>query len=105
MTESWELDVDQLDQDDPLEIDDDNAPHLAKHEPFTSDDSLDAFFDNPVFVDAPHEPALWIMIAEIPGEIVLVPLMRARRRDDQVRPIGIYRAGHRYREVYRDAWS
>lgn len=103
MSPSWELDLERLDRDDPFEIDDVNAPHLAKHEPFTAEDVYDAFFDDPVFVDAPHEPAVWIMIAEIPGDLVIVPLVRAHD-ESKIRPIGIYKANDRYMEVYRDAW-
>ncbi|HWL41296.1 MAG TPA: hypothetical protein VNQ73_00030 [Ilumatobacter sp.] len=99
----WELDLDRLNQDDPFEVDQVNAAHLAKHDHFATDDLYDAFADNPIFVGAPHEPALWLMIAEIPGDIVIIPLMRARN-PTQVRPIGIYRANTRYRKVFRDAW-
>lgn len=88
----------------PVRIDDWNAPHLAKHQPYTQEDVYDAFFDSPIFVDAPHEPALWLMIAEVPGDIVIIPLMEATR-SDQLRPIGIYSASYTHREVYRDAWK
>lgn len=100
-TMSWakEFDPDQLDQDDPFEIDHGNDHHLAKHAPFTAEDLYDAFMDHPVFVDAPHEPAHLLMIAEIPGDMVVVPVMPARE-PTQVRPIGIWRAGRKHREVF-----
>jgi hypothetical protein len=103
MVEPWDLNPELIDQDDPFEIDDGNAPHLAKHAPFTQDDALDAFFDNPIFVDAPRRPALWLMIAEIPGDIVVIPLVPAVS-PTQVRPIGIYSAGMDHREVYRNEY-
>lgn len=104
MASNWELNIEDIDQDDPFEFDRWNMSHLAKHALYTYEDVYDAFFDNPIFVDAPHEPALWLMIAAVPGDIVIVSLMRADRAE-QLRPIGIYSANKKHREVYRDAWN
>lgn len=95
----WTLDLEALDQNDPFEIDADNRPHLAKRLPYTEDDAYDVFFGDPIFVDAPHEPALWLMIGPVPGDMLIIPLAPAKR-DDQVRPIGIYRAGRKHQELY-----
>jgi hypothetical protein len=88
------LDLDALDPDDPFELDDGNLPHLAKHQPFTADDAVDAWtFGDPLFYEAPDGPADWLMVAQVPGEIVIVPLAPAKSGDPRkCRPIGIYRA-------------
>ena len=87
------FDLDALDLDDPFELESGNLPHLAKHAPFTAEDALDAWtFGDLLFYPAADEgPADWLMVARIPGALVLVPL--APPRDDAVRkcrPIGIY---------------
>jgi hypothetical protein len=87
------FDIDALDPDDPFEIDDDNLPHLPKHEPFTSEDVLDAWaFGDPLFYLAAEDgPADWLMVARLPEGIVVVPLASARAQDlRKCRPIGIY---------------
>ena len=87
------FDLDALDPDDPFELDDGNIPHLAKHAPFTADDALDAWtFGPPLFYAAADDgPADWLMVARIPGAIVLVPLAPSRNGDPRrCRPIGIY---------------
>jgi hypothetical protein len=87
------FDLDALDPDDPFELDSGNLPHLAKHAPFTAEDALDAWtFGDPLFYPAAEEgPADWLMVARVPGAIVLVPLAPARSDDPRrCRPIGIY---------------
>lgn len=87
------FDLDALDPDDPFEIDDDNVPHLAKHAPFTADDVLDAWaFGDPLFYPAAEDgPADWLMVAQLPEAIVVVPLAPPRTHDRRkCRPIGIY---------------
>ena len=91
MSERFELDA--LDPDDPFEIDDGNLPHLAKHAPFTADDAIDAWtFGGPLFYPAADDgSADWLMVARIPGAIILVPLAPPRSGDPRrCRPIGIY---------------
>jgi hypothetical protein len=39
------FDPELLDPDDPIEIDDGNRPHLAKHSPHTDADLMDAWND------------------------------------------------------------
>lgn len=39
------------------------------------------------------------MIGPVPGDVLVVPLVRARS-PKQLRPIGVYRADRRHREVY-----
>lgn len=88
------FDLDALDPDDPFELDDGNFPHLAKHQPFTADDALDAWsFGDPLFYEAPGGPADWLMIARVPGDVVIVPLAPPKSGDSRkCRPIGIYPA-------------
>lgn len=95
-----EIDFDAIDPDDPFEIDDRNRAHLAKHPPFTEEDVYDAFFSDPIFVQA-EPPAHWLMIANIPGDIVVVPVMPAASRH-QMRPLGIYRGSSRHRGILRE---
>jgi hypothetical protein len=77
------FDLEALDPDDPFELDDGNLPHLAKHAPFTAEDALDAWtFGDPLFYAAADDgPADWLMVARVPGAIVLVPLAPARSGD------------------------
>lgn len=87
--------LEALDPDDPFELDSGNLPHLAKHAPFTAEDALDSWaFGNPLFYPAAEgEPADCLMVARIPGDIVVVPLAAPRSGDPRrCRPIGIYRA-------------
>ena len=97
---------DEIDPDNPFEIDEHNLPHLAKHSPFTSEDVLDAWGDEPRLL-APSAPgsADWLVLAELPGHgVVIIPLAPARSGDPRrCRPIGIYRAGPTEIRSYRDA--
>jgi hypothetical protein len=99
------FDLEALDPDDPFELDDGNIPHLAKHAPFTADDALDAWtFGQPRFYPAAADgPADWLMVARIPGAIVLVPLAPPRSGDPrQCRPIGIYEPSRALVERYEE---
>jgi len=102
LLDPWDFDPETLDLDDPFEIDDRNRPHLAKHPPYTEEDLLDAIFGAPVFVRASHEPAHLLMIAPIPGDMVVVPIMPARS-PRQIRPLGIYRASRKHEIAYDEA--
>lgn len=90
------FDPNEIDPDDPFEIDDDNRPHLAKHAGFSEEDVLDAWSDEPLLIaPARPGPADWLMLAEVPGHgVVIVPLASPRTsRSRRCRPIGIYPAG------------
>jgi hypothetical protein len=87
------FDLEALDSDDPFELDDGNIPHLANHAPFTAEDAVDAWtFGDPLFYPAAEDgPADWLMVARIPGAVVVVPLAPPRSGDPRrCRPIGIY---------------
>jgi len=99
------FDLGALDSDDPFEIDDGNLPHLAKHAPFTADDVLDAWtFGDPLFYPAADDgSADWLMVARIPGAMVLVPLAPPRSGDPRrCRPIGIYEPSRALVERYEE---
>ncbi|WP_395156078.1 hypothetical protein [Ilumatobacter sp.] len=66
------FDIDQLDDTNPFEIDQ-QASHLFKHEPFGIDDIYEIWNSDPLFYPA-TPPAHWLMLADIAGEVVLVPL-------------------------------
>lgn len=93
-----------LDEADPFEIDADNAPHLAKHGPFDVDHLYDAWaFGSPAFFPAqPGGAAAWLMVAEVPGDLIVVPLARARSGEPKkCRPIGLYRPNAALLAQYR----
>jgi hypothetical protein len=97
------FDLDALDSDDPFELDSGNLPHLAKHTPFTAEDALDAWtFGDPLFYPAAEEgPADWLMVARVPGAIVVVPLAAPRSGVPRnCRPIGIYESSRTFVERY-----
>ena len=83
------LDIDLLDGDDPFEIDD-QAAHLVKHAPFGIDDVYDVWESDPLFYPA-IPPAHWLMVAEVAGRVVVVPLAPATGAAvARCRPIGCY---------------
>lgn len=97
------FDVDLLDPEDPFEIDENNRPHLHKHLPNAAgrpiaigeEDLLDVYlYADPNFEEALDEGAAdWLMIGEVPGITLCVPLAPSRSRDHaKCRPIGIYTA-------------
>jgi len=99
------FDLEALDPDDPFELDSGNLPHLAKHAPFTACAALDAWtYSDPLFYPAAEEgPADWLMVARVPGAIVVVPLAPSRSGDPrQCRPIGIYEPRRNLAERYQE---
>jgi len=97
-----------LDPNDPFEFNDRNRAHLAKHAPFTEETLFDAWADPGMFfaVAADDRAADWLMIADVGGTIVQVPLAPPHSGDPrQCRPIGVYPATpaqmRRYREENR----
>jgi hypothetical protein len=71
----------RLDDTDPFEIDR-QAAHLFKHDPYGIDDIYEIWNSDPLFYPA-KPPAHWLMVAEIAGEVLMVPLapVRPRRPD------------------------
>jgi hypothetical protein len=101
------FDLEALDPDDPFELDSGNIPHLAKHAPFTAEDVVDAWASgDPLFYPAAEEgSADWLMVARIPGAIVVVPLAPPHGSDPRkCRPIGIYAPSRAFAERYEEDW-
>jgi hypothetical protein len=94
------FDIDQLDSDDPFEIDD-QAAHLFKHAPLGIDDIYDVWHADPLFYAA-IPPAHWLMVAEVAGQVLVVPLAASDSGDPtQCRPIGCYIASKQLADQYR----
>lgn len=88
------FDLDDLDPEDPFELDAGNRPHLFKHSKYGEQDLKDIYYD-PLFYPASAEgSADWLMVGQPPGEDPLVvPLALPSSGDPtKARPIGIYPA-------------
>lgn len=95
------FDIDLLDDGDPFEIDD-QAAHLFKHAALGPDDIHEVWGSDPIFYPA-KPPAHWLMVAEIAGEVLVVPIAPTDSGDpSRCRPIGCYRAAHHLAAQYRE---
>ena len=100
MREAERFDLDLLDDDDPIEIDA-QAAHLFKHPRLGIDDIHDVWASDPIFYPA-KPPAHWLMVADIHGTILVVPLAPARDGNPtRCRPIGCYQASKHLADQYR----
>lgn len=95
------FDVDALDDNWPFEIDQ-QASHLFKHPGLGLSDIADIWDSDPLFHPA-KPPAHWLMVAEVAGRVLTVPLAPSSSGDTRYcRPIGCYVAAEhlacRYRE-------
>lgn len=98
MAEQFDLDL--LDDADPFEIDTQSA-HLFKHPHLGIDDIHDVWAADPLFYPA-KPPAHWLMVAEVAGTVLMVPLSPARTGDPtRCRPIGCYQASKQLADQYR----
>jgi hypothetical protein len=98
VVERFELDL--LDADDPFEVDA-QAAHLFKHPRLGIEDVREVWVCDPMFYPA-KPPAHWLMVAEIAGNVLMVPLAPARDGDlTRCRPIGCYRASKQLADQYR----
>lgn len=94
------FDLDSLDEDDPFEIDE-QAAHLFKHPHLGVDDVLDVWANDPLFYPA-KPPAHWLMVAEVAGTVLVVPIAPSRSADPtRCRPIGCYEASAGLATTYR----
>ena len=94
------FDLDLLDEEDPFEIDA-QAAHLFKHPRLGIDDIHDVWASDPIFYPA-KPPAHWLMVAEVDGTVLVVPLAPARDGNPtQCRPIGCYQASNHLADQYR----
>jgi hypothetical protein len=95
------LDIDLLDEDDPFEVDR-QAAHLFKHPHLGIDDVYDVWRSDPLFYPA-KPPAHWLMVAEIAGRVLVVPLAPPDFGDSsRCRPIGCYVASEHLATGYRE---
>ena len=95
------FDVDDLDEDWPFEIDR-QASHLFKHPGLGLDDISDVWTSQPLFYPA-RPPAHWLMVAEVSGRVMTVPLAPANSGDRRrCRPIGCYVAADHLARRYRE---
>ena len=95
------IDLDLLDEEDPFEIDGQVA-HLFKHPRLGVEDIHEVWKSDPLFYPA-KPPADWLMVAEVAGAVLVVPLAPPDSEDPtKCRPIGCYIAAKylvtRYRE-------
>jgi hypothetical protein len=94
------LDLDLLDEEDPFEIDA-QAAHLFKHPRLGIEDIRDVWASDPMFYPA-KPPAHWLMVAEVDGTVLIVPLAPARDGNPRrCRPIGCYQASKQLADQYR----
>lgn len=97
---SGAFDLEQLDDLEPFEIDA-QAAHLFKHPHLGLEDVMDVWASNPLFYPA-TPPAHWLMLAEVSGRVLLVPLAPSRSGDpSKCRPIGCYEASSSLAATYR----
>ena len=95
------FDVDLLDDDWPFEVDHQVA-HLFKHPQLGVEDIGDVWASDPVFYPA-KPPAHWLMVAEVAGRVLTVPLGPSSTGDPtRCRPIGCYPAADHLARRYRE---
>ena len=95
------FDVEALDETDPFEVDE-QLIHLYKHQNMDVCDIYEVWMDNPLFYPG-HEdgPADWLMVGQVPGDILLVPLARGHSVN-KARPIGVYPCRGQLDRQYRE---
>jgi hypothetical protein len=93
------LDLERLDDADPFEVDH-QAAHLFKHPHLGMADVQEVWSSDPLFYPA-KPPAHWLMVAEVAGRILVVPLAPPRSGDPRrCRPIGCYVAAEHLARRY-----
>lgn len=93
------FDLDQLDDDEPFEIDR-QAAHLFKHAELGIDDIYDVWRSDPLFYPA-KPPAHWLMVAAVHGVVLMVPLAPPDSDNPTTcRPIGCYIAAKHLADRY-----
>lgn len=94
------LDLELLSDDWPFEIDH-QAAHLFKHPHLGIDDIAEVWASDPLFYPA-KPPAHWLMVAEVSGQVLMVPLAPSARDSTKCRPIGCYVASPNLAQTYRE---
>jgi hypothetical protein len=87
------FDIDALDDEDPFEVDQGNAPHLAKHAGCDPELLYSMWAEDPQFHEAKYRPAHWYMVARVAGTVYCATLMPSQYSGpDKCRPIGLMEA-------------
>ena len=95
------FDPDLLDDEWPFEIDH-QVSHLFKHPLLGVNDIEDIWASEPLFYPA-KPPAHWLMVAEVAGRILMVPLAPSTSGDpSRCRPIGCYLATDHLARRFRE---
>jgi hypothetical protein len=95
------FDPNLLDDDWPFEIDQ-QVSHLFKHPHLGVDDIRDMWASEPLFYPA-KPPAHWLMVAEVGGQVLMVPLAPSTTGDpSRCRPIGCYLAADHLAKRFRE---
>lgn len=95
------FDLDLLDDNEPFETDV-QAAHLFKHPALGIEDIYDVWRSDPLFYPA-VPPAHWLMVSEIAGRVLVVPLAPSDSADPtKCRPIGCYDAAVNLATRYRE---
>jgi hypothetical protein len=95
------FDPNLLDDDWPFEIDH-QVSHLFKHPHLGVDDIRDMWASEPLFYPA-KPPAHWLMVAEVGGQVLMVPLAPSTSGDpSRCRPIGCYLAADHLAKRFRE---
>lgn len=92
---------DLLDDEDPFEVDEQLA-HLFKHAALGLADVHEVWEADPLFYPA-KPPAHWLLVGEVGGRVLVVPLAPARSGDvGKCRPIGCYEVSGELADEYRN---
>jgi hypothetical protein len=99
------FDPDDLDPEDPFELDAGNRPHLCNHDHYSENDLLDIYDSDALYYPTGEEGprrAEWFMVGQPPGEPALVvPLAPPRSGNpSKARPVSIYKATGQLLEQY-----
>lgn len=95
------FDLERLDDDWPFEIDG-QISHLFKHPHLGIEDIAEVWTSDPLFYPA-IPPAHWLMVADIAGQVLVVPLAPPASGDPtRCRPIGCYVAAEQLAKRYRE---
>jgi hypothetical protein len=64
-------------------------------------DVYEVWMDNPLYPGKEDGPADWLMVGQVPGDILLVPLMPGSS-PNKAKPIGVYQARGSLDRQYRE---
>ena len=95
------FDLELLEDEWPFEIDD-QVSHLFKHLYLGVADIAEVWVSDPLFYPA-RSPAHWLMVAEVSGQVLMVPLAPSRSgNSSRGRPIGCYLAADNLARRYEE---